>query len=322
MKIKSSAVSCLLVLMGITLSVMSFSLYAIEACHNLESDAERLACYDNADTKKENRTAAENRKYEIKKSLENPFSLTPYRMNYILPITRNSSPNEAPFQDFFEPGESIDKTEAKFQISVQFEPWGEVGDSGITPYFTYTQLALWQVYNRDISSPFRETNYEPEFGVRFDPNWEFFGMKSSSMRVGFNHQSNGRGEPLSRSWNRIYATLAMERGNFVTVIRPWIRIEEDEEDDDNPDIEDFLGNFEWYGFYKYRSASFGVMLRNNLDSGDDNHGAYQIDITFPLPGTEDIKWYFQYFNGYGESLIDYNVRTNRIGFGVALIDWL
>ena len=142
------------------------------------------------------------------------------------------------------------------------------------------------------------------------------------MRVGFNHQSNGRGELLSRSWNRIYATLAMESGNYVTVIRPWLRIEEDEDDDDNPDIEDFLGNFEWYNFYKYKSVGYGLMLRNNLDSGDDNHGAYQIDITFPLPGTDDIKWYIQYFNGYGESLIDYNVRTNRIGFGVALIDWL
>ncbi len=321
MKIKSDAARGSLLLAGIVLSSMSFFSYAVNPCHDFENDAERLDCYDNAEAEEESRTASERRKHEINASLKNPFSLTPYRMNYILPITHNSSANKAPFQDFFEPGEGIDDTEAKFQISVQFEPWGEVGESGITPYFTYTQLALWQVYNRDISSPFRETNYEPEFGVRFNPDWELFGMQSSSMRVGLNHQSNGRGEPLSRSWNRVYATLAFESGNFVTVIRPWIRIEEDAEDDDNPDIEDFLGNFEWYGFYKHRDMSLGIMLRNNLDSGDDNRGAYQLDFTFPLPYT-DIKWYVQYFNGYGESLIDYDHRTNRIGFGVALIDWL
>jgi len=234
-------------LYGFFLSVMSFSLYAENTCNDLKDDVEHLACYDKAVAEDENRNASERRKHEINASLKNPFSLTPYRMNYILPVTHNSSANEAPFQDFFEPGEGIDDTEEKFQISVQFEPWGEVGESGITPYFTYTQLALWQVYNRDISSPFRETNYEPEFGVRFNPDWGFLGMRSSSMRVGFNHQSNGRGEPLSRSWNRIYATLAFESGNFITVIRPWIRIKENAEDDDNPDIEDFLGNFEWYG---------------------------------------------------------------------------
>lgn len=310
----------LMMFVGFFLSVNVFS--AHDKCYEFEDNVERLACYDKGIKEENERSASERRKHEIALSLENPFSLTPYRMNYILFITHNSSPNEEPFQDFFEPGEGIDKNEAKFQISVQFEPWGEVGDSGITPYFTYTQLALWQVYNTDISSPFRETNYEPEFGVRFNPNWKLFGMKSLSMRVGFNHQSNGRGEPLSRSWNRIYAAVAFESGDFVTVIRPWIRIEEDEADDDNPDIEDFLGHFEWYGFYKYRSMSYGLMLRNNFDSGDENRGAYQIDVTFPLPFSDSIKWYVQYFNGYGESLIDYNHRTNRIGFGVALIDWL
>lgn len=321
MKISSMLVNCRFVFLGIALSLTGMPSYATDMCHQEEDDAKRLACYDNAETDKENRSASKNRKHEIAASLRNPFSLTPYRMNYMLPITHNSSTNEEPFQDFFEQGESVDNKEAKFQISVQFEPWGEVGDSGIAPYFTYTQLALWQVYNTDISSPFRETNYEPEFGIRFNPGWNLFGMKSSSMRVGFNHQSNGRGEPLSRSWDRIYATFAFERGDFVTVFRPWMRIEEDDEDDDNPDIEDFLGNFEWYGFYKHNDFSYGLMLRNNFDSGDDNRGAYQIDFTFPLPYT-DIKWYIQYFNGYGESLVDYNHRTNRIGFGVALIDWL
>ncbi len=322
MKIKILPNSKYSVLMGFVLSVAASISYATDMCNKIEDDTKRLACYDEEITEADNNSALKDREHAIRESLSNPFSLTPYRMNYILPITNNSSPNEEPFQDFFEVGEGIDREEAKFQISVQFVPWEKMFDSDTDFYITYTQVSWWQVYNTDISSPFRETNYEPEFGVMFDPEFEIFGLKSSLLRIGFNHQSNGRGEPLSRSWNRIYATLSLEKGNFVTVLRPWFRIEEDDEDDNNPDIEDFMGNIEWYGFYKHRDLTLGVMLRNNFDSGDDNRGAYQLDATFPLPFSNNIRWYVQYFNGYGESLIDYNHRTNRIGIGFALSDWL
>ncbi len=310
------------ILVGLVLTVIiAFSSQA-NTCNDIEDNTQRLICYDKQTTETENGTAIENRVKNVEQSLKNPFSLTPYRMNYILPVTHNSSTNETPFDGFFAPGEGIDKEEIKFQISLQFEPWKKMFGSGADLFITYTQVSFWQAYNTDISSPFRETNYEPEVGVKFKPDFELFGLKSSLIRVGINHQSNGRGDPLSRSWNRVYATFTFERGNFVTTFRPWVRIKEDAADDDNPDIEDFLGHFEWYGFYKYHTVTFGTMIRNNFESGDENRSAYQLDATFPLPFSNNIRWYVQYFNGYGESLIDYNHRTNRIGIGFTLVDWL
>jgi hypothetical protein len=71
-----------------------------------------------------------------------------------------------------------------------------------------------------------------------------FGWDLRLASLSLNHQSNGRALPLSRSWNRVIATLAAERGDWVAEFRPWVRITESHTDDDNPDIEDHIGRAE------------------------------------------------------------------------------
>ncbi len=136
--------------------------------------------------------------------------------------------------------------------------------------------------------------------------------------LSLNHQSNGRAEPLSRSWNRIMLDFILERDDFYLSFKPWWRIPESGGADDNPDIKDYMGNFELRALQLYRDHTFGIMLRNNLQS--DNRGAIQLDYTFPIK--ERLNGYVQIFNGYGESLIDYNHYSNRIGIGIMLTNWL
>ena len=62
-----------------------------------------------------------------------------------------------------------------------------------------------------------------------------------------------------------------------------------------------------------------MMLRNNLRA-HDNRGA--VELGWSIPITNNVKGYVTYFNGYGESLVDYNESANRIGFGVMLNDWI
>ncbi len=254
--------------------------------------------------------------------------LIPHRRNYFIPVSYNRTPNDEPFRDVtgaLPIDDELDRFESTFQVSLKFTLADGLLLDSDELMFGFTAKSFWQVYNKDASAPFRETNYEPELFWAAPLEWRPFGADASFLMLGFTHQSNGRGGSLSRSWNRIYANFILERNRFVFSLKPWWRIPEDAkedpldaEGDDNPDIEKFMGNFEFTTLYRRYDHEFGLMFRNNLRS--DNKGAVQLDWTFPL--WRNIRGYAQYFNGYGDSLIDYDARTERIGIGFLLTDLL
>lgn len=254
--------------------------------------------------------------------------LIPHRRNYLIPVSYNRTPNDEPFRDLtgdLPNADELDRFESTFQVSLKFSLADGLFVDNDEVMFGFTAKSFWQVYNKDASAPFRETNYEPELFWAAPLEWRPFEADASFLIFGFSHQSNGRGGSLSRSWNRLYANFILERNRFVFSLKPWWRIPEDPKDDpmdaegdDNPDIEKFMGHFEFTTLYRRYDHEFGLMLRNNLRS--DNKGAVQLDWTFPL--WRNVRGYAQYFNGYGESLIDYDARTERIGVGILLTDLL
>ena len=251
-----------------------------------------------------------------------PFTLMAYRPNYILVASYNKDPNNNPYQEATgDPNLELDNVESQFQVSIKVPLAVDLFKKKVDIFSAFTMRSFWQVYNKDISSPFRETNYEPEAWVQFRPNWTFWGIRNISNAIGFNHQSNGRNEPLSRSWNRIFANFVFEKGNLAFAIRPWYRIPEDEEDDDNPDITDYMGHYAILAAYKWKENVFSAMSRNNLESGFSK-GAVELTWSFPLGNYKYLKGYVQGFTGYGQSLIDYDYYQSSIGIGFAITDWL
>lgn len=257
---------------------------------------------------------------------ELPFVITPHKVNYILPVTYSPDPNMEPFtEDAAENDYTLDNVEAKFQISFKFPIWYNVfGDNGHL-FFAYTNQSYWQVYNKDISSPFRETNHEPEVFMLFNNDWKIGSVTNSFWGFGAVHQSNGKSGDLSRSWNRLYATMIFDAGPLAFSTRVWWRIPEDEktdpnqpQGDDNPDIEEYIGRAEVVGVYGIDKQRFTLTLKSNLK--DIDRGSAELTWSYPIAG--NLRFYTQYFNGYGESLIDYNYHNQRIGIGVSLNDIL
>lgn len=253
------------------------------------------------------------------KTVNNPFVITPHRPNYFLPIAFTTSPNSRAFLQDDDDDATLDSIEFKFQLSVKFPVMYEVVGRNTSLWFAYTQKAYWQAYNSEISAPFRDTNHEPEAFIMTKPKQGFLGIQPNYVSYGFNHQSNGQSGSLSRSWNRIYVDFLFENGNTAFSIKPWYRIPEPSKLDDNPNIENYYGYGEFKIIHIIDDYSIDVMLRNNLKPSD-NRGAFQIGFNFPLWGKS--RGYVQYFNGYGQSLLDYNHHTQSLGFGVMLTNWL
>jgi len=249
-------------------------------------------------------------------------SFISHRPTYIMPITWVDNPNPTPTSprlgttgyDY-----GLENEEAKYQISFKVPMLTGWLDKRTTLWFGYTQRSFWQVYNQDESAPFRETNYEPEIFLRHQTNWNMGGVTLSGLTIGLNHQSNGQSEPRSRSWNRIVAGAAVTYDRWLFAVKPWYRIPESSSENDNADIEKYLGYATYNMVYKLaEDRTFSLQLMNNLRS--DNHTSVEFGYSFPLGDT--IKGFFQYYNGYGESLIDYNHRIERFGLGIMLNDWL
>lgn len=248
-------------------------------------------------------------------------SFVAHRPTYILPITWVKHPNPRPYSprlgttgyDY-----SLEHEEAKYQISFKVPLLTGWLNDRTTLWFGYTQQSYWQVYNQQDSAPFRETNYEPELFLRYQTDLKIGPGTLNGVTLGFNHQSNGQSEPRSRSWNRIVGTAAYSYGRWLFMVQPWYRIPEGGSDD-NSDIEQYLGYANYHVVYKLgEDRTFSLRLMNNLRS-EDNRTSVEFGYSFPMG--ETIKGFFQYYNGYGESLIDYNHRIERFGIGIMLNDW-
>lgn len=222
-----------------------------------------------------------------------------------------------------------DNNEAQFQISIKTPLYKNFLGTGGTLYGAYTQNSYWQVFDTDHSSPFRETNYMPEAFIDWDYQDKKFGsIYLKKIRATITHQSNGSDLPNSRSWNRNDFMFLFNKNNYYFGFTAWNRWDENAktdanatEGDDNPDLEKYIGKQKY--FIKYKNDRYSVEFSHQNDIFDykHNYGNTVVDFSFPS-FNNNFDFFLRYFNGYGESLIDYNQRVNKISFGILLTDWI
>eukprot|EP00456_Euglypha_rotunda_P051894 TRINITY_DN4187_c0_g1_i2.p1 TRINITY_DN4187_c0_g1~~TRINITY_DN4187_c0_g1_i2.p1 ORF type:complete len:410 (-),score=71.08 TRINITY_DN4187_c0_g1_i2:313-1542(-) len=216
-------------------------------------------------------------------------------------------------------------SEARIQLSFKYQLFGSearenrpaLGDGF---YFAYTQRMFWDL-GAD-SSPFRNIDFQPELFYTTPPK-ALSDKVTLSAQIGLRHESNGRDGDVSRSLNTVYVApmAAFSLGNetrLTVAPRAWLYAGDLS---DNSDIRRYRGNS---GLTVEVGQDDGLRLstssRINFGSGK---GSISADLSYPLRrilgGGPDFYLFGQSFVGYGENLLDYNRRTNRLRIGVALV---
>ena len=246
-----------------------------------------------------------------------------------LPTSGNAANNATVTQPF-------SKTDAKIELSVRtkiakglFKSSEDDESDHDSLWFAYSQKSYWQVFNKDLSRPFRSTDFEPEAIYIFPHQIALpLGWSYRLSGAGVVHQSNGQSLPLSRSWNRAYLFGAAEKqlsptSHLVLQAKVWRRFKESATADDNPGIENFIGRGEFSADWQINPRnSLGVTVRHSLRQ--EAKGSTRVDWMLApsaSPSYSGLRYHVQLFNGYGDSLLDYNKRRTVLSLGIRLVDW-
>lgn len=213
---------------------------------------------------------------------------------------------------------------ARFQLSFKYRLFDPSTGYGATQpwlvgfYFAYTQTSLWDL-SAD-SKPFHDTAYRPSLFW----SWQRVDQRTwiDGVRLGFEHESNGQAEPTSRSINTLFVRpewrWSVGRGGALEFTPKFYAYLSNGE---NPDIASYRGYVDW----RVRHDAGGQWITTAVARvGTAGKGSLLLDMS---RRTRDIKvgpvsgyLHLQYFNGYGESLLDYNVRRPwQLRVGLAIV---
>lgn len=239
------------------------------------------------------------------------------------------------YADHFSPHEPMyfvfgdEEPAAKFQLSMKYRLLNDQGPLATHfPLLTglhvaYTQRSLWAI--TAVSSPFFDTSYMPELMFQsltrdVSPRG---GLRWFGWQTAFQHESNGRDGAGSRSLNYFYFRPMLALGDLQgwhLLLRPKFQVYAGDLGDENADIKRFRG----YGEVRAvigKGSRLAVSLLGRM--GDNfEKGGLQVDVTYPtafMTGNFAMYLQLQYWLGYGESLLDYNRRSEalRAGFSLA-----
>jgi len=200
--------------------------------------------------------------------------------------------------------------DAKFQISIRQRLTKTVLPFNSFLMLTYTQKSFWDIYEK--SAPFADNNYNP--GLMLAKPLVQDNLLKGLVNIAFEHESNGKDTVESRSWNYfVVSGVYFFNAYFSAQAKVW----EGWLGKENNDLFKYRG----YGLIalNYRSlndkfwASFIINPRSNFKDFNT-----QIELNFKLNPKMNQYLFIQWYNGYGESLLEYNQYASMVRLGICI----
>ncbi|MCR6642995.1 MAG: phospholipase A [Sporocytophaga sp.] len=234
----------------------------------------------------------------LNKLIDQAPSFTIFRENY---FTTGVPFNEKP---------SRYNSDIKFQISFKQRLTKTVLPFNTYLYLIYTQKTFWEVYRK--SSPFRDSNYNPGFGLGkflFKDNIQY-----ALVSLTAEHESNGQDSIYSRSWNFVSLSYMLFFKNKRLLIRAWYPFGYE----DNASLLDYIGYGELNFFWDLRQQRLKLNITARKGASIDLKGSIQIGLFYRLFKFSNQYLYLQVYEGYAENLLYYNELTSKIRLGWAI----
>lgn len=207
------------------------------------------------------------------------------------------------------------KDDLKLQFSFKYRL-----TNAIPLFFGFTNTIFWKIY--DKSKPFKDASYQPELYYRL---WSNENAAFKILDFGYIHTSNGKDNLDSRSFNKAYL-----RTSFLTKInRQYLAATLTthyiyDEDDTNKDIT------KYYGYWNLSVLVTDVLhiddnivdLEFQTFAGDKivnfNKGGFLFGVHYNFSPQVNTTLYFQRYEGYGEDLLNYNIKHTQYRLGLML----
>lgn len=203
-------------------------------------------------------------------------------------------------------------SDAKFQVSVRHRLTNSTLPFKTYLFFTYTQKAFWDIFKE--SFPFRDLNYNPTIGIGRALTYK--NRLLGAIALQFEHESNGKDGIDSRSWNKVsFTSTFLLHNRWMLESEVWIPIVDGGE---NRDIVDYSG---WANMtIEYTSPNKKYVLGGSVTK----RGGWNLNHNVTLNAAARIFsdsnqfLFIEYYNGYGESMLDYKQYRQRLRIGFVI----
>lgn len=201
-------------------------------------------------------------------------------------------------------------SDVKFQLSFMFRlteatlPWNSY------IFLMYTQKTFWNVFQESL--PMRDINFNP--GVGWTKPFFSKDRYMGKLTLLLEHESNGRDGDASRSWNKISLCASTIIDEWLMVhAKYWIPIIDG---GGNKDILKYCGIYQGGFVVTSRNKKWTWGLTWVKRQGWNFNFNTIWETSWKVSEKMNLNLYAQYYNGYGENLIDYKQFHSRLRVGL------